>query len=113
MSAQVAEPSGKRLDLLKEVFPKLARSAVLWNRADLGMTLKFRELERAAQVLRVAVQASDVREPQDFANAFLEMMRTRPDALFVITDPLVTSNRKQLFEFATKNRLPVMYENSS
>jgi putative ABC transport system substrate-binding protein len=63
--------------------------------------------------LRVAVQASAVREPADFPNAFLEMMRTRPDALFVITDPLVTSNRKQLFEFATKNRLPVMYENSS
>jgi putative tryptophan/tyrosine transport system substrate-binding protein len=59
------------------------------------------------------VQASAVREPKDFANAFLEMMRTRPDALFVITDPLVTSNRKQLFDLATKNRLPVMYENSS
>jgi putative ABC transport system substrate-binding protein len=113
VSAQETELSGKRLELLKEVFPKLARSAVLWNGADLGMTLKFRELERAAQALRVAVQASAVREPKDFANAFLEMMRARPDALFVITDPLVTSNRKQLFELATKNRLPVMYENSS
>jgi putative tryptophan/tyrosine transport system substrate-binding protein len=113
VSAQEAELSGKRLELLKEVFPNLARSAVLWNGTDLGMTLKFREVERAAQALRVAVQASAVREPKDFANAFLEMMRTRPDALFVITDPLVTSNRKQLFEFATKNRLPVMYENSS
>ena len=92
MSAQEAELSGKRLELWKEVFPKLARSAVLWNGADLGMTLKFRELERAAQALRVAVQASAVREPQDFANAFLEMMRTRPDALFVITDPLVASS---------------------
>ena len=113
VSAQETELSGKRLELLKEVFPNLARSAVLWNGADLGMTLKFREVERAAQALRVAVQASAVREPKDFANAFLEMMRTRPDALFVITDPLVTSNRKQLFEFANKNRLPVMYENSS
>ncbi len=74
------------------------------------MTLKFRELERVAQALRVAVQASAVREPKDFANAFLEMMRTRPDALFVITDPLIRSNRKQLFELATKNRLPIMYQ---
>ena len=113
VSAQEAELSGKRLELLKEVFPKLARSAVLWNGADLGMTLKFRELERAAQALRVAVQASAVREPQDFAKAFLEMMRTRPDALLVITDPLIRSNRKQLFESATKNRLPIMYEDSS
>jgi putative ABC transport system substrate-binding protein len=70
VSAQETELSGKRLELLKEVFPKLARSAVLWNGADLGMTLKFRELERAAQALRVAVQASAVREPKDFANAF-------------------------------------------
>jgi putative tryptophan/tyrosine transport system substrate-binding protein len=113
VSAQETELSGKRLELLTEVFPKLARSAVLWNGADLGMTLKFRELERAAQALRVAVQASAVREPQDFANAFLEMMRTRPDALLVITDPLIRSNRKQLFESATKHRLPIMYEDSS
>jgi putative ABC transport system substrate-binding protein len=77
--------SGKRLELLKEVFPKLARSAVLGNGADLGMTLKFRELERAAQALRVAVQASVVREPKDFDGAFSEIMRNRPDALFVIT----------------------------
>jgi putative ABC transport system substrate-binding protein len=113
VSAQEAELSGKRLELLKEVFPKLARSAVLWNGADLGMTLKFRELERAAQALSVAVQASAVREPKDFANAFLEMMRIRPDALLVITDPLIRSNRKQLFESATNNRLPIMYEESS
>jgi putative ABC transport system substrate-binding protein len=70
VSAQETELSRKRLELLKEVFPKLARSAVLWNGAALGMTLKFRELERAAQALRVAVQASAVREPKDFANAF-------------------------------------------
>jgi putative tryptophan/tyrosine transport system substrate-binding protein len=113
VSAQETELSGKRLELLKEVFPKLARSAVLWNGADLGMTLKFREMERAAHALRVAVEASAVREPKDFDGAFSEMMRRRPDALFVITDPLIVSNRKQLFELATKNRMPVMYENSS
>ena len=58
------ELSGKRLELLKEAFPKLARVAVLWNAADFGMTLKFREIELAAQALRVAVQASAVREPK-------------------------------------------------
>lgn len=113
VSAQETDLSGKRLELLKEVFPKLVRSAVLWNAADLGMTLKFRELERAAQALRVTVQASAVREPKDFDGAFSEMMRMRPDALFVITDPLTGLNRKQLLELATKNRLPTMYENSS
>ena len=70
VSAQETELSGKRLELLKEVFPKLARSAVLWNGADLGMTLKFRELERAAQALQVAVQASAVREPRILPTPF-------------------------------------------
>ncbi|MGH7828645.1 MAG: ABC transporter substrate-binding protein, partial [Candidatus Binatia bacterium] len=112
VSALETELSGKRLELLKEAFPKLARVAVLWNAADLGMTFKFGELERAAQALRVAVQALAVREPKDFDGAFSEMTRKRPDALFVITDPLTALNRKQLVEMATKSRLPAMYENS-
>jgi putative tryptophan/tyrosine transport system substrate-binding protein len=113
VSALETELSGKRLELLKEAFPKLAHVAVLWNAADLGMTLKFGELERAAHALRVAVQASAVREPKDFDLVFSEMIRKRPDALFVITDPLTQLNRKQLLELATKSRLPAMYENSS
>jgi len=113
VSALEEELSGKRLELLKEAFPKLAHVAVLWNAADLGMTLKFGELERAAHALRVAVQASAVREPKDFDLVFSEMIRKRPDALFVITDPLTQLNRKQLLELATKSRLPAMYENSS
>ena len=112
VSALETELSGKRLELLKEAFPKLARVAVLWNAADFGMTLKFRELERAAQALRVAVQPSAVRQPKDFDGVFSEMLRKRPDALFVITDPLTQLNRKQLVESATKSRLPAMYENS-
>ncbi|HEU4341132.1 MAG TPA: ABC transporter substrate-binding protein [Candidatus Binatia bacterium] len=112
VSAFEAELSGKRLELLKEAFPKLVRVAVLWNAADLGMTLKFREIELAAQALRVAVQASGVREPRDFDGVFSEMIGKRPDALFVITDPLTSLNRKQLVELVTKNRLPAMYETS-
>jgi putative ABC transport system substrate-binding protein len=112
VSALETELSGKRLELLKETFPKLVRVAILWNAKDLGMSLKFRAIELAAQALRVAVQASAVREPKDFDGVFSEMIRKRPDALFVITDPLTALNRKQLVELATKSRLPAMYENS-
>jgi putative ABC transport system substrate-binding protein len=112
VSALETELSGKRVELLKEAFPKLTRVAVIWNSADFGMTLKFREIERAAQALRVAVQPFAVREPKDFDVVFSEMMRKRPDALFVITDPLTQLNRKQLVELVTKNRLPAMYENA-
>jgi putative ABC transport system substrate-binding protein len=112
VSALEAELSGKRLELLKEAFPKLARVAVLWNAADLGMTLKFREIELAAQALRAAVLPSAVREAKDLDGVFSEMIAKRPDALFVITDPLTALNRKQLVDLATKSRLPAMYENS-
>jgi putative ABC transport system substrate-binding protein len=112
VSAFETELSGKRLELLKESFPKLSRVAVLWNAADFGMTLKFREIELAAKALRVAVQPSAVRELKDFDSVFSEMIRKRPDALFVITDPLTQLNRKQLVELVTKNRLPAMYENA-
>jgi putative ABC transport system substrate-binding protein len=112
VSALETELSGKRLELLKEAFPKLTRVAVLWNAADFGMSLKFREIQLAAQALRVAVLPSAVRQPKDFDGVFSEMLRKRPDALFVITDPLTQLNRKHLVESATKNRLPAMYENS-
>jgi len=113
VSALETELSGKRIDLLKETFPKMASVAVLWNSTDRGMTLKFGELERAAQGLRVTVHALAVREPKDLDNAFSEMTRKRPDALFVITDVLTNLNRTHLLELATKSRLPTMYENSS
>ena len=113
VSALETELSGKRIDLLKEAFPKMASVAVLWNSADRAMTLKFGELERAAHGLRVTVHAVAVREATDFDSVFADMTRKRPDALFVITDPLTLLNRKQLLELATKSRLPAMYENSS
>jgi putative ABC transport system substrate-binding protein len=112
VSALETELSGKRLELLKETFPRLAHVAVLWNAADLGMTFKFKELEHAAQALRMSVQAVAVREPKEFDGVFSQMKRQRPDALFVITDPLTTANRKQLVELAAKSRLPAMYENA-
>jgi putative ABC transport system substrate-binding protein len=112
VSALETELSGKRIELLKEAFPKLGSVAVLWNAADLGMTHKFEELQRAAQALRMSVQASAVREPKDFDGAFAEITRKRSDALFVIVDSLTEFNRKQLVELGTKRRFPSMYEYS-
>jgi putative ABC transport system substrate-binding protein len=110
VSAHETELSGKRLELLKEAFPKLKRVAVLWNSADLGMTLRFREVEGTAPALRVALQALGVRVPPDFDDAFSAMRRDRPDALLVIADTLTILNRKVLLELAAESRLPAMYE---
>jgi putative ABC transport system substrate-binding protein len=107
---QATELSAKRLELLKEAVPKASRIAVLWNADDRAMTLRYREIERAARILRVAVQPLGVREPDDFDVAFSAMTRDRPDALFLVTDALTTLNRKRIFDFAAVHRIPAMYE---
>jgi putative ABC transport system substrate-binding protein len=98
------------MQLLKEAVPKAALIAVLWNTNDQGMTLRYREIEKAARILHVEVQALGVREPDDFAVAFSTMTRRRPDAMFLVADALTTMNRKQFVEFAATHRIPAMYE---
>ena len=105
-----AELSAKRLELLKEAVPKASRIAILWNADDLGMTLRYRQIEGAARILHVTVQPLGVREPEDFEAAFSAMTRERPDALFLVTDALTTLNRKRVFDFAAIHRIPAMYE---
>ncbi|HXE86875.1 MAG TPA: ABC transporter substrate-binding protein [Hyphomicrobiaceae bacterium] len=107
---QSAELSAKRLELLKEAVPKAERIAVLWNADDRGMTMRFENVEKAAQLLRVTVQPLGVREPNDFDAAFAAMTQRRPDALFLVTDALTLLNRKRVIEFAALHRIPTMYE---
>jgi ABC-type uncharacterized transport system substrate-binding protein len=104
------ELSAKRMELLKEAVPQAARIAILWNANDQGMTLRYREIEKAARKLRVEVQALGVRGPGDFAGAFSAMTQSRPDAMFLVADGLTTGNRKLFVEFAAAQRIPAMYE---
>ncbi len=105
------ELSAKRLQLLTEAVPRVSRVAVLWNSTDGGMTLRFRQIQIAARTLGVTVRPLGVQEPDDFDQAFTAMTQERPDALFVISDPLTGAYRKRILEFAAKHRLPAMYEN--
>jgi len=109
---QSGELSAKRLEFLTEAVPKAARIAVLWNADDRGMTLRYREVEKAAQRLHVAVQPLGVREPDDFETAFSAMTQHRPDALLLVTDALTNLNRKRVIDFALVHRIPAMYEYS-
>jgi putative ABC transport system substrate-binding protein len=102
--------SAKRLELLKEILPTASRIAILWNAGDRGMTLRYQELERAANLLRVTVQALGVREPDDFDSAFAAMVRARPDALLLVADALTNLNRRRVLEFAAAHRIPAIYE---
>jgi putative ABC transport system substrate-binding protein len=110
MTDEVTQLSAKRMELLKEAVPRASRIAVIWNRDDEGMNIRYREIEKAARVLNVEVHALGVRAPTDFPNAFAEMTRRRPDALFVVTDALTNVNRRSLIDFAASQRIPTMYE---
>src|SRR5205085_7976634 len=100
----------KRMELLKEAVPKAALIAILWNAGDRGMTLRYREIEKAARALQVEVQAVGMRGPEDFPAAFESLTRRKPDAIFLVSDALTNVNRKQFIDFAAAQRIPTMYE---
>jgi putative ABC transport system substrate-binding protein len=102
--------STKRLGLLKELLPKLHRVAMLWNKDDLGMSLRYDASAKAAEAMGVEVQAVGVREPDDFNEAFAVMDREPPDAILMVSDSLTILNRKRVFDYAATHRLPAIYE---
>jgi putative ABC transport system substrate-binding protein len=105
-----AELTPKRMELLKQMAPTLKRVAMLWNAADLGMTMRYRASEIGANALGISVQPLGVREPDDFEQAFSAMDREKPDAILMVTDSLTVLNRKRVFEYAAAHRLPAIYE---
>jgi putative ABC transport system substrate-binding protein len=102
--------STKRLSLLKELLPKLHRVAMLWNKDDLGMSLRYDASAKAAAAMGVEVEAVGVREPDDFNEAFAVMDREPPDAILMVSDSLTVLNRKRVFDYAALHRLPAIYE---
>jgi len=110
LSLLATELTGKRLELLKEAFPKIARVAVLWNSGDSAMTLRVKEAETSAQALGVTLQRVGIQDPNDFERAFSTMSSLAADALLVTLDTFTALHQKRILEFATKYRLPAMYE---
>ena len=109
LSALSPEISGKQLELLKEIVSKLSRVAVLRNSTEPGNTQTLREVEIAAEALRVRVQYLDVIGPEDVENAFREARKGRADAVLVPALPILISRRRQIADLAVKSRLPVTY----
>jgi putative ABC transport system substrate-binding protein len=102
--------STKRLSLLKQLLPNMRRVAMLWNRDDLGMSLRYEASANTAKSIGVTVQPLGVRAPDDFNEAFAAMNREPPDAILMVSDSLTTLNRKRVFDFAAERKLPAIYE---
>jgi ABC-type uncharacterized transport system substrate-binding protein len=101
---------GKRLQLLKEAVPKASRVAVLWNPAYPGKRIELKDTEAAASTLGVILEPVGVRGPDDFDNAFAAILRARPDAVIVFSEPLTLTHWRRIVDFVTNNRLPMISE---
>ena len=104
------EVSGKRLQLLKELVPRMSRVAVLLNASDPGKAAELRTLRKAAHTMRVTLEAVPVKEAAELPVALTTITRLQPDALVVLADPLTTAHRQAIVDFAATRRLPAMYE---
>jgi putative ABC transport system substrate-binding protein len=108
-----ADFSAKRLELLKESFPKLSRVAVLSHGALGADQEELQETRAAARTLGVQIQSLTVSEPSQFLDTYAEMIKRRADALIIFTSAFTAFHREQLVELATKNRLPTVCANAA
>jgi putative ABC transport system substrate-binding protein len=112
LSALYPEMSGKRLELLKEIVPKLSRVAILGSSTQPGNAQALKEMELAAGTLGVQLQYLEVRASKDIETAFRAATKGRADAVLVLTSPVLVSQRTQLADLAIKSRVPATYQAS-
>jgi putative tryptophan/tyrosine transport system substrate-binding protein len=112
LTLQSLELGGKRLELLKEIFPKLKRVGLVWNSEDKAMNLITRQIESVAPPLGVTLQPFAVRDVSDFGGIFEKISQHPPDAIFSIADRLVSSQQKQILEFGVKSKIPIMFDSA-
>jgi putative tryptophan/tyrosine transport system substrate-binding protein len=108
LSNQGTDLVGKRIELLREIVPHLRRLAVLGNAGYPAAMLEMEEIQVAARTLGLEVAAFEVRQSNDIARAF-EALKSRAEGLFLVGDPLMTSNRVQINTLALAARLPTIY----
>ena len=109
LSSYSAELNGKRLELLKEIVPKLSRLAVVGQSTYPGNSQSLKETELAAVALKIQLQYIDVLSPKDIESAFGEARKTRADGVLVLQNNVLNSQRKKTADLAIKNLLPTIY----
>ena len=104
-----AELNGKRLELLKETFPRLSHVVALHGSVSQSSVAALKEAEVVARSLGLKLQSQRVKEPDDLNRAFEAISKARTGALIVTGGPFGSANRKRIVEFAAKSRLPAIY----
>jgi putative ABC transport system substrate-binding protein len=109
LASLTPELSGKRLELLREIIPRLARVAVLTYSTEPGYAQVLREIELAAGAFKVQLQYLDVLDAKDIESSFRTATKGRADAILIMNSPVFIAHRKQVADLAVKNRLPAIY----
>ncbi len=100
----------KRLELLKEIVPKLSRVAVLRDLTNVTEGIREDEIEPTARVLKIQTQRFELAKIQDFDGQFQAIMKWRPGGLMIAGGPLMNGHRKRIIEFSAQSKLPAMYQ---
>ena len=109
LSSLAPELGGKRLELLREVVPRLSRVAVLGTSTNPANAQQLKETELAVETMKLRVQYLDILAPKDIEAAFRAATKERADALLLLSGPVFISQRKQIGELAVKSHLPAIY----
>ena len=109
LSTFAPEVSGKRLEILREVVPKLSRVAVLGSSTATGYAQTLKEIEPAAKAFKMQLQFLDVKHAKDIETAFQAASEGRAQGVLTLNSAILGSQRAQIVELAIKERLPVMY----
>jgi putative ABC transport system substrate-binding protein len=104
-----SELAGKRLELLKQIVPRLSRVAVLWNPDGRGSTLNWQEMQAPARNLGLHLHPLETRRSTEFDRAFAEAKRAQVGALAVMPSPLFAANLRRLADLAIEHRLPGIF----
>ena len=108
LSLQAPDAAGKRFELLREVVPGLRRLAIMANAGYPAALLEMNDVRATAETLGLAVVTSEIRRTEDVAPAF-EALKDRADALYIVADPLISSNQTRINTLALAARLPTMH----
>jgi putative ABC transport system substrate-binding protein len=109
LSDATVDVSTKRLELLKEIVPKLSRVAILWNPLNPTNPLQLKDTQAAAPALGLTVYTVEVKGVDDFDRAFAAIKKDGAGGLLVSGDPMFGTEGERIVDFAVKNRLPVMH----
>jgi putative ABC transport system substrate-binding protein len=109
LSTLAPELSGKRLELLKEIVPRLSRVVVLGTSTEPGNAQSLKEVERAAKAFGVKLQYLNVLDPKDIEIVFRAARKDHAESVLVLPSAVFIFQRTQIVELAAKNRLPAIY----